>query len=140
MRTLQFILNALQRARHRQLLAVPFSIDKRKAGAAFDTWAAGHTGIALETVRAEFLPFYVFEGELRGTFTGVLTFRGEEQDVQGVFKRTGLEIEERQMGFGEARTMGVHAGFQYPGARCRVPALSPVPRPFAQRGTSRRPC
>lgn len=101
------------RIQRKHLWAVPFSIDEMKARATFDSWAAGTPRILLQAVRPEYVPFFIFKGQIQGTFTGVLTYRnslgGNRRETE--YARTGLKIEKRDI---NARTLSVYAGFEHP--------------------------
>ena len=133
--TLRRASRSLCAGRGQQPWAIPFAVQEREALGAFDSWKkTGHlmtTGsFALKSIRAERVPAYVFSGQaLRGTFTGVLTYRSQEPylDTNGkVGMRTVRHeywrhdipfVSRRPMGLDSAHSddekPAVYAGFDY---------------------------
>lgn len=116
--------------RSQQPWALPFNISEAEAAAAFAEWQrTGHsytTGLfALKSVRPRHLPFYVFEGRLTGSFTGVLSYRrtvrttdtagkSHSRRVTDYYERHDIPFRRpAPMGADEAKAMGVYAGFDF---------------------------
>ena len=122
---------------------VPFSLDEGAARAVFASWAES-SSCDLQKITPLFLPFYVFQCQLHGTFTGVHEYSNKRE--QKIFARRGIKIEVGGMGVGDARTMAVYAGFEYPASYVEDALLtdgrsvaSPLPLDAADAPPSTRP-
>lgn len=116
--------------RSQQPWAIPFAVSEQRARESFSQWTnTGHamtSGIfELKSIRPEHVPCYVFEGQLHGQFTGVLTYKRNEvwYDVNGKrhTRRARDEYYRQAIPFAGRRPIGadtaalaaVYAGFEY---------------------------
>lgn len=114
---------------NQQPWAVPFAVEETGARAAFSRWTktahARTTGIfALKSIRPEHVPFYVFEGQLRGSFTGVLEYKRREdymdrdgktrtRTLRDHYARPGIPLSGRPVGADCAVATAIYAGFDF---------------------------
>ena len=98
--------------------AVPFSIDHHAARSIFESWTGSSPRFSLRSLTPEFVPFFIFQGRLHGSFTGVIN-EGSGEDATKEYVRD-LEINPRlsmdvtaSMPDG-ARDVAIYAGFVFP--------------------------
>ena len=97
---------------------MPFSIDHHAARSIFESWTGSSPRFSLRSLTPEFVPFFIFQGRLHGSFTGVINEGSGEDATKEYFR--DLEINPRlsmdvtaSMPDG-ARDVAIYAGFVFP--------------------------
>ena len=114
--------------RAQQPWAVPFAVDEQRARGAFENWTRTKLNkksgtFALTSLQPAHVPFYVFSGRLRGSFTGVLTYTRTERYTnhngkaasrvqRDEFTREGIPFL-TAVGADTAEQAAIYAGFDY---------------------------
>ena len=102
--------------------ALPFAVSKAEARGAFDKWndqgQSGAPKLKVRVVRPIHVPFYVFDGQLEVTFTGVVGYDdGDEEEARSVSPReyvhAGIRCPPTQLGADAGATTAVYAGFDF---------------------------
>ena len=127
--------------------ALPFQISKAEATDAFHSWLSTDlhrlAELSVFAVRPVYVPYYVFVGQLKATFDGVVAYGETEYALRGI------KCPAVHLGADAGRTTGVYAGFDSGestcGPRCRATsptsssaARSPSPRCRRSRGPGGR--
>ena len=91
--------------------ALPFQISKAEATAAFHSWLSTDlhrlAELSVFAVRPVYVPYYVFVGQLKATFDGVVAYGDKEYALRGI------KCPAVHLGADAGRTTGVYAGFDY---------------------------
>ena len=91
--------------------ALPFQISQAEAEQAFRSWLSQDlhwlAELSIFSVRPVHVPYYLFEGQLKVSFTGVVGYS------DGEFALRDIECPPVHLGADAARTMAVYAGFDF---------------------------
>ena len=91
--------------------ALPFQISKAEATDAFHSWLSTDLHCLAElsvfAVRPVYVPYYVFVGQLKATFDGVVAYGEKEYALRGI------KCPAVHLGADAGRTTGVYAGFDF---------------------------
>ena len=91
--------------------ALPFQISKAEATEAFHSWLSTDlhrlAELSISAVRPVYVPYYVFDGQLKVTFDGVVGYGDREYALRGI------KCPAVHLGADAGRTTGVYAGFDY---------------------------
>ena len=102
--------------------ALPFAVSKADARSAFDVWnGQGQPGapkLKVRVMRPMHVPYYIFDGQLEVTFTGVIGFdddaEGEGRSVSPrEYVHTGIRCPPTHLGADAGATTAVYAGFEF---------------------------
>jgi len=102
--------------------ALPFAVGRGEAIAAFDAWSGqgqpGAPKLKVRAVRPMHVPYYIFEGSLDVTYTGVVNYEpdgssGSAAAPSGEYAHAGIRCPPTQLGADTGPTTAVYAGFDF---------------------------